>query len=285
MTTATEMEKQIILDWNNKISTPTTDLFKKLGLRGKAEHFGIRQFSPSAEWAQYNRQKSYSKTDIKIDSYKISLKSANDHIMMSAKKNEALATFMCVSNQLYGNKIPDIITAATKEMERMITTGVSPTTITKAKRAGDEVIAGAQREHDRIIDRIENVFDDPTFISYFIKEVLSGELKFGKNSDGSATHILHITNRPILHSLDDMDFIGETASHVDIRIDFKSVKKTQGPEYGMYRYWSILQLISKELIKDSIMYEESFLSKSFSYVLSLLSDIKQKIRVYQFDKT
>ena len=274
---AKDMEKQIVDDWNNNAGTPVTDYLKQMGCRGNAEHLGNRQFSPSAEWASYNRQKSYSKTDIKIGSHKISLKSMNDHIMMSAKKNEALATFMCVSNELYENRIPSLIMNITKEMEGLITKAVSPITIVRAKKAGVPEIINAEKKHAKILDSMERIFDDPVFITAFIKEVLSGRLKFGENSDGSATHILYLRDTPTLNSLDDMSFISNVAGHVDIRIDFKSVKKTQGSEYGMYRYWSVLQMISKELIKDSVIYEESFFKKSLSFVISVLSNIRKSI--------
>ena len=280
MSKATDFEKQIVDDWNNNISTPITTYLKKMGCRGNAEHLGKIQFSPSGVWSQYNSQKSFSKTDIKIGDHKISLKSMKDHIIMSAKKNEALATFMCVANELYDNRVPYVISVVTKEMENMITKGVSPITIAKAKKAGHVDILDAQKKHEEILDSMRHVFDDPVFQVYFLKEVLSGNLKFGKDSDGAATHILYLTDTPKLYDLDDTDFLGKLASHVEIRIDFKSSKKTQGMEWGQYRYWSVLQMISRELIKDSIIYEGSFLSKSFSYVLSLLSKIKNSISTW-----
>lgn len=276
--TAKEMEKQITADWNEKTDTPVITYLKQMGLKGNAEHVGNRQFSPSVMWARYNKQKSFSKTDIKIGDDKISLKSTNDHIVMSAKKNEALATFMCVAEELYDGKIPDLITDITKDMEQLVTTAVLPMTITRAKKANITEVMEAQKTHAEILDSMERVFKDPVFITYFIKEVLSGELKFGKNSDGAATHILYITeDKPILHSLDDINFLSKVAGDVDIRIDFKSVRKVTGPERGKFRYWSVLQMISKELIKDSVLYEDSFFKKGLSFVLSVLSGLKRLI--------
>lgn len=280
MSKATDIEKQIVEDWNNNVTTPTTTYLKKMGCRGNAEHFGKKQFSPSGEWSQYNAKKSYSKTDIKIGDHKISLKSLEDHIVMSAKKNEAIATFMCVSNQLYDNKIPQFVSLVTNEMEKMITKGVSPITIAKAKKAGHSEILDAQRIHDEILDTMRHVFDDPVFQVYFLKEVLSGELKFGKDSNGAATHILYLTNKPIIYDLDDTDFLGKLTNNIEIRIDFKTSKKTQGAEYGQYRYWSVLQMISREIIKDSVMYEDSIFKKSFSYIFSLFSKIKSVISTW-----
>lgn len=280
MSKATDFEKQIVEDWNNNITTPITTYLKKMGCRGNAEHFGKIQFSPSGEWSQYNPQKSYSKTDVKIGNHKISLKSMKDHIAMSAKKNEAIATFMCVANQLYDNRLPYVVSVVTKEMERMITKGVSPISIAKAKKAGNIEILDAQRKHDEILDIMRHVFDDPVFQVYFLKEVLSGELKFGKNSNGAATHILYLNETPVLYDLEDTDFLGKLANHIEIRIDFKSSKKTQGMEVGQYRYWSVLQMISREMIKDSVMYEDSMFKKSFSYILSFFSKIKQVISTW-----
>lgn len=272
-----EIEKQIVADWNEDKNTPVTTYLKQLGVKGTAEHIGNKQFSPTSSWAIYNTQKSYAKTDVKIGPYKISLKSANDHILMSAKKNEALATFMNVAETLYKNDIPNIVNDVIEGMNGLVTKGVSPLTITKAKKLGDPVIQGVEGKHRNLVELIERAFKDPVFNTYFIQEVLTGNLKFGKNSDAAATHILYITHKPIIHSLDDMGHISEIARSVDIRVDFKSVQKIQGSEVGKYRFWSVLQMISKELIKDSVMYEGSFMSKSYSYVLSILSDIKQSI--------
>lgn len=276
-----DMEKKIVSDWNENVSTPTTTYLKEIGLRGKAEHIGGMQFSPSAEWAQYNKQKSYAKTDIKIGTYNISLKSANDHILMSAKKNEAVATFMCVANSLYESEIPNVINDLIKEMNSMITTGVSPLSIAKAKKQGSPVIVDAEKKHREIIQSVETVFNDPVFNSYFIQEVLTGKLKFGADSDGSASHILYLTHKPILHDLSNMSYISEIARTVDVRIDFKSVQKIQGAEIGKYRFWSVLQMISKVLIQDSVLYEESFISKAHSYWVSLISNIKQSVSTWE----
>lgn len=273
-----DIEMKIVDNWNNGIDCPVTKLLRKEGWKGTAEHIGSTQYPPTTEWGQYNKQKSYAKTDIKIGNNKVSLKTTNDHIMLSAKKNEALATFMCVADSLYGNKIPSLLKDVTDDMEMMVTKGVSPLTIVKARKSGSEVITNADKRHKMIIDSMEKMFEnDPTFHAYFVREVLSGELKFGTGSDASATHIIVMGNKPILHSLDDMDFIGKVAGTVDIRVDFKSVKKWMGKEAGQYRYWSVLQMISKELIKDSIMYEEALLHRSISYILSLLSNIRQSI--------
>ena len=138
---AKDLEKTIVNDWNNNSDTEITEYLQLQGIKGTAEHIGSKQFPPTSEWKKWNKQKSYGKTDIKIggnntyNTYKISLKSTNDHIMMAAKKNEALATFMCVADELYEKKIPSIISELADVMEEMVS-GVSPITITKAKKAG-----------------------------------------------------------------------------------------------------------------------------------------------------
>ena len=248
-----------------------------MGIKGRAEHIGKSQFLPSKEWAKYNSPKSFAKTDIKIGTHKISLKSANDHILLSAKRNEAIATFMNVSEILYKNKVPEIVKDVVNSMNNMITTGVSPTTITKAKKLGEPIIKDAEQNHGEILHLIEKVFEDASFYTLFIKEVLSGELKFGKNSDAAATHILYITHKPILHSLSDLNYISEIAGNIDIRIDFKSVKKIGMGSAGKYRYWSVIQAISKHLIQESSVYEANFLSKAYSWILTIFTDIKQSI--------
>lgn len=281
MSKATDIELQIVDDWNNNKSSTIVNYLKKMGCKGTATHIGKKQFPPSDMWTKYNKQKSYSKTDIIIGKHKISLKSLQEHIIMSAKKNEALATFNCVSNELYKGKLPDIITDVIDEMENMITKQVSPLSIKQSKKSGNVDIIGIEEKHRQLLEMVEQSFDDPTFMVFFIKEVLSGELKFGKESDGSATHILILNDtKPILKSLDDTSFLSNIAKSIEVRIDFKSVRKTQGEERGMYRYWSVMQMISRELLKDSVLYENSIIKKSLSYVYSMLSKIKNYISTW-----
>lgn len=274
---AKDVEKQIVSDWNNNIKTPVTNYLNQIGIKGVAEHIGNKQYSPTSEWKVYNKQKSYAKTDIKIGEYKISLKSMSDHVLMSAKQGESIATFMCVADKLYGNKIPDIINEIVKEMSGMVTTASSPVKIAQAKREGNEVIKNAEGKHASIIEKINELFDNPVFIVSVVKEILTGELKFGKNSDGCATHILYITHKPILYSLNDQKHLQDLAGEINFTMDWKSVKKTQGSDYGAYRFWSVLQIINKSLIQGNDMFESSFFSKAYSYALSVFADIKQQI--------
>lgn len=277
-----DIEMSIVNNWNTGKECPVTKLLHSVGMKGTAVHIGSKQYPPTNEWKEWNKQKSYPKTDIKVGNDKISLKTTQDHILMSSKKNEALATFMCVADQLYGDKLPNVIKNITDEMESMVTKGVLPSTVVRARKTGNPLVLDADQRHDMILDYIEKMFEnDPTFHVYFIKEVLSGELKFGKNSDASADYIVVMGNKPTIHSLDDMDFIGKIAGTVDIRIDFKSSKKTQGKEAGMYRFWSVIQMISKELIKDSVIYEDTFISKSISFIISILSKIRQSITSWE----
>jgi hypothetical protein len=273
----TSIEKQIVSDWNSNNQTQITEYLKKMGLSGKAEHIGLKQYSPTPEWAVYKKQKSFAKTDIKIGDYKISLKTANDHILMSAKKDEATATLMMVAELIYGNMIPDLIYDAVMKMKDMVTSAVSPVTITKAKKSGTPIIKDAEQKHKYILQEILKTFNDKKFKTAFIQEVLTGRMKFGENSDGCATHILYITHKPILHPLTNTSFISDMANTIDIRVDFKSTRKIQGSEIGQYRYWSILQMISKEFIRDSVIYEDSYMTKPMSYLISILATVKKFI--------
>jgi hypothetical protein len=197
--------------------------------------------------------------------------------MMSAKQGEATATFMTVANELYGNKIPELVDEIIREMKGMVTTATSPTTITQAKKNKDKIILDAENTHHLILEKINELFDDPVFMVSFMKEVLSGEYKFGPNSDASSTHMLYITHKPILIDLEnDNGHIEDMARNIDVRIDFKSVRK-EGKDFNSYRYWSVLQLINKSLIGESMSEEGSFFSGIYSYLLSLLSDLKMKL--------
>jgi hypothetical protein len=280
MTKATDMEKQIVDDWNNDVNSPVTIYLKNKGITGEAIHLGKKQY---VGWKQYSNKpkKTYGKTDIKIDNYKISVKTVTEHIIMSAKKDEALNTFFAVSEQLFDGKISQIVSDLSDDISDLVTSGVSPQNILKSRKSKDRQIIDGDKKHQELLSRISDVFDDPVFYSYFIREALSGELKFGSESDGSATHLLNINDDiPSLHSVDDMSFIRKMADSVIIRVDFKTSRKVQGPERGMYRFWSVIQLINKTIITDSIMYE-SFVSRVRSIISEILTFLKRKIYTWK----
>lgn len=278
MSKATDIEQQVVDDWNNNRLTPVTHCLKKNKVVGEAIHIGKKQY---VAWSDYKPKKSYGKTDIVIGTHRISLKSTTEHILMSAKKDEAINTFLSVSNSLYPDRLDNIVDDIVEDISKLVTAGVLTQSIIKARKSGDSQIIKADENHRELLDQITEVFNDPVFYTYFVKEALSGELKFGKDCEGSATHLLHITgSKPIFHSVDDMNFISKLASNIQIRVDFKSARKVQGPERGMYRFWSVIQLVNKSLLEEGLIYE-SVIGRLRSLIMDIITYIKRKIQSWQ----
>ncbi len=275
----TKIEKMIVDEWNSGTKTEVVKYLKSKGFEGEAQHIGLKQFQVSKIWSTYKPGKSTAKTDIKIGDKKISLKTANDHIMMCAKQNESIATMMSVASGM-DDEFMVLLQEVSDKMKKMVS-GVSNVTISKAKKLGDPIIKDAELNNKVILDSLLKVFGNKEFKAKFIKEILSGKMKFGNLSDASADYMLYLTYKPILHDINDGNYIRDIIDTIDIRIDFKSTQKTQGPESGKYRYWSVLQIISKEFIKESSMNEGIF-NKPISFMMSIINKIKNWFDLFYF---
>jgi hypothetical protein len=154
-----------------------------------------------------------------------------------------------------------------KSLEDMVGSGFTSSTISKAKKS-DYLVQQAGIIHDSIKAEITDMFaNDPNYYKMAIREMLAGELKFGKGSPGVAEYILY--PEPELISIDSAKIFQKHT--MDIRVDFKSQSAPASGNVGNYRYWSVVQLIQKRLRMNE---DISIIQDIRNYIRNLFNSIR-----------
>ncbi|MFA5396994.1 MAG: hypothetical protein WC346_13375 [Methanogenium sp.] len=261
-----ELEQTITDNWNKNPKDGVTKYLKSMGLKGKAEKIGNIQFETSKVWQKYGgHPKSFGKADIKIGDSNISLKSTDDHLIFSGAKGESKAIFLSIANIHYKQKVSSILNRIVNHLDTMVGSAFTPSTIGKAKKT-DYLVQQAGIVHGKVKDEILHFFKkDEKFQKLAIKEMLSGKIKFGKDSLGVADYVLY--PGPELLSINDPKIF--TKADIDIRVDFKSQSAPASGNVNNYRYWSVVQLIQKRFRVDEDI-ENQYLKKDIGNLINLL---------------
>ena len=244
--TATQKEREIVKGVNGEETDPEIqpilDYLHRFNIHGPAKHMGLKLFPVSDRWSEYNPSKSLPKTDLIIGDMKISMKSKDRYQIMDANRNESLAIFNNVSEdmQLIKSKVSkDIL----NNLQNFVLHAVAKSTVGKA-RSTDPVMQEASKTHAELTKNLEIMFSNNTlFKRNFVREVVSGMIKFGVDSEASATHILSVTpNEMVLAPIDDA-FVSKLAGNVQIDVSFSSAASRGIEAKGKYRYWSVIRMI------------------------------------------
>jgi hypothetical protein len=269
-----KLEESIVSNWNANSKDPLTTYLKSTGLKGKAINIGSVQFDTAREWQKHGgAKKSFGKSDISIGKASISLKSTNNHLIFSGAKGESKALFLSVANKTAKKRLAAIVDDVIKSLDDMVSSGITSSTVAKAKKT-DYIIQQAGLIHESIKAEIIEMFNNNTeFKNHCIREMISGQLKFGPNSPGSAEYILY-ADVPELISIDGTKIFDHITT--DIRVDFKSQSAPTHIPLGSYRFWSVVQLIQKKLRLDEgidiLGNIRTYIRTLFNYLRSLLID-------------
>jgi len=270
---------------------------KKMGISGKAEVLGASQIEVTKKWAQYWEPESVPgstktpKTDFKVgNSYKISLKTGGAAQLMSAGKNESVATFYAA---IEGSGVD--VTGMVKRIEKAMN-NLSPSTLAQSdltaeiKKGKDKVVVAANEAHKVLMSDMRKVFAEvPQFAYHFAKEAMTGKIKFGGN-DGTCNYFLCVSDdgsKIKLVSTSDSSYISKVAKRMKVTVRFKSTsEKIKGGKTGRYRYWSAVALIVDKLTEEISAYDGQVLTegiigniwnKVMSFVKTLVSGIVEWI--------
>lgn len=275
--TSSQVEREIVKGINGESVDaeiqPILDYLHRFGIRGTARHIGSKQFSVTPEWTEHNPSKSLPKTDLIIGDMKISMKTKDRYQIMNANRNESLAIFTTVADDmsLIKTKISkDIIS----NLQDFVLHAVSKSTVGKA-RSTDPVMLAAKETHEELTRNLEILFsNNALFKRGFIKEVLTGELKFGSSSDASATHILTLTpNEMVLNPIDD-GFVSKISSNVMLNVSFSSSASKGIEAKGKYRYWSVIRMIVDHLFESKLIYANGRMNESaVSYLREIINTL------------
>lgn len=243
----------------------------------EAIHFGRSSEPLTSSWSDYGGTDSTPKTDLMLknkktgENIRVSVK-CGDAQLMSAKKGEATATLKNIMDK-HGDdlkkepKTRKAVQQLLKEMEESwITTAQTPTG-KPGEHKVSRFLAGGDLEgqipemmkidelHKEHTQRFSELMENSTvFKRAIIHESMTGEMKFGKDSDACATHVLSMNRDGTKAKLIkiDPDYIDKVAlpANLNILTRFKSSqieKSVEGKKQktGAYSYWSALGMIVK----------------------------------------
>jgi hypothetical protein len=232
---------------------------------GNAVHYGGGSDKVSAFWSKYGAGAAASsrtpKTDLIIGTKTISLKIGAGQLM-SGKGPEATATFFAALEEAgddlkKSREVNDCITEIKKFSE-----GYIKDTITNMKKnnwatAPLEII-NVEQVHKNTMQILGTLFEkDKKFQKAFIKEAMTGNVKFGKSSKASADYFLVGSKDGTaisFHDIDKGDYVDKVISRTTISVKHKttSEQKVVGGvkvKTGRRKWWSALGLSTKDMTK------------------------------------
>jgi len=234
---ATNMEMAIVQVWNDydtqykdlkEVAISICDYLEKgMGISGKAFHMGAESLPLNKNWSKYGGIDRTPKTDLIIGNYKISLKKTGGSQLVSGSKKETSSILYSVAEELgifedvkskFDEYIQELAYNKRAEIKQ---------TVTSLRNSGDKDIKLVDEMHKNLTIALNNYFKtNSLYRRGIIKETITGNNKFGKSSDGSATHVLIYNDRSLnhrLYSVDDESFISHISSSSDFQFSFKSM--------------------------------------------------------------
>tara|TARA_R110000851_G_scaffold166275_4_gene311542 strand:+ start:3029 stop:6835 length:3807 start_codon:yes stop_codon:yes gene_type:complete len=235
----------------------------------EAIHFGRSSEPLTSAWSDKGGTDSTPKTDLMLknkktgENIRVSVK-CGDAQLMSAKLGEARATLENIMEK-HGDELKKepktrkAVQGLLKEMqESWVTTAQTP----KGSAGENKVskfLAGGEKEgdikglkeiddlHKEHTQRFSELMESSTvFKRAIIHESMTGEMKFGKDSDACATHVLSMNRDGTKSKLIqiDPDYIDKVALPANLNI-LTRFKSSQRQKTGSYSYWSALGMIVK----------------------------------------
>lgn len=264
------LEWAIATAWNEtrKITEvkPVIEFLKNKKLSGKAVDISTKMYPVSPEWGVYHNKKSKSKTDIIIGDKRISVKSTTQSQLMKYGKLESKALFMTVFENLKIKKL-NMINEILSKLEEFINTSIIDASV--SERQNDPVVIKGNKVHAEMNELLLKFFNENPMFKYgLVNEAITGQLKFGKDSIATATHILDIKDKNnIKFNIIDKNVIDKILPKVKVDVSFSSTSKKKGE----YKFYSTVRLIVQELSKKN----EGIISSIGSYIKNLLTNLKK----------
>ena len=237
---------------------------RKMGVKGKGLVLGADQIEVTELWSQYwlpgkvPASTKTPKTDFKIGTNKISLKTGGAAQLMSGGKNESVATFYAAVDRL-GLNLGGMASRIEQAMLNLSPSSIAQSDLKSEIKLGkDKMVKAANEAHKVLMADMKKMFaSNPDFAYEFAYEAMTGDVKFGGN-DGTCSHFLSVSddgNTIKLVGVGDEAYVRKVASKMKVSVRFKTTsEKTGGKKTGRYRYWSAIGLIVDKLTET---YEEA----------------------------
>ena len=239
-----------------KIAQKLIQLEPAIGRQKFAFHYGRGNPPVTSAWSKYGAGKQAAsrtpKTDLYIGDYNISLKIGAAQLMSGARE-EALATFYNALEQSESDISKDPVINECIEVIEKFTSGITNgTTAQVIKNKSDKAVVEADAVHKITMEKLRTLFEtNEKFRLAFIREAMTGHIKFGKDSRASADYFLvadHSGSSVEFHSIDDDAYVKKVANASNISVKMKSTSvKSKSAKAGDRRWWSALGLVTKDL--------------------------------------
>lgn len=296
------LEAVIVATWNKETPPATKTIasdagpkivkyLKAQGITGaKASKLEAKGVSVTKAWAQFWAPESVPgstktpKTDIMIGSNRISLKMGNAQLM-SGGQNESKATFYAAAQSTGG--MTKEMQKIWSKMDELAKSSVASGQVEAQLKAGkDKMLIQANKVNKDVMEGMRDIFStNPEFRRAFVREAMTGEVKFTKKSEAFAEYVLSTTpngDKSSLHKAVDKSFLDKVANKTNVTVRFKSSSvKAKGTKTGEYRYWTVVSLgikkLEEEIESAGNLLTEGILTTIFQKVKSFMTSLFTKI--------
>lgn len=269
---------------------------KKEGISGaKAIKLETAGVDVTKEWSQFWEPESVPgstktpKTDIMIGKNRISLKMGAAQLM-SGGPNESKATFYAATQAIGG--MTEELEKIWKKMDELAKSSVASSDIKgELKKGKDKVLMKANKVNNEVKEAMRVAFNtNEEFKRAFVKEAMTGEVKFSKRADAYAEYVLSTTpdgSKVNLHKATNKAFLDTVAEKTNVTVRFKTTSvKSKGEKTGKYRYWAVVALgiskLEEEINAAGDLLTEGVISSIFqrvkNYMISLFTSIWNSIK-------
>ena len=209
------------------------------------------------------------KTDILIGKNRISLKMGPAQLM-SGGPNESKATFYAALKSMEKSG-QDVDSELFKDIWSKIST-LTKGAISKGKVEGelkkekDKFLTQANKVNNEVKVLMQKAFtDNQDFRKAFVREAMTGEIKFSAKSTAYAEYVLSSDSAgdsPHLYKATNEAFLSKVAQKTGVTVRFKSTSiKSKGVKTGEYRYWAVVALGVKKLEEEIEAHDGMFLTE------------------------
>ena len=307
-------EEIIVAAWNGKPEPKTKSIppdagkkivkyLKSQNITGKsASKLATKGIDVTSDWSKFWLPENVPpttktpKTDILIGDNRISLKMGAAQLM-SGGPNESRATFYAAIRSIEKSG-QDINYELFKDIWSKIST-LTKSGIAKGKVEGelkkgkDEFLSQANKVNNEVKVLMQKAFsDNQDFRKAFVREAMTGEIKFSTKSTAYAEYVLSSDSAgdaPHLYKATNEAFLSKVAQKTGVTVRFKSNSvKSKGTKTGEYRYWAVVALGVKKLeeeieIHDGMFLTEGIIGGIIQRVTNFIMSLFQK--AYEYLKT
>ena len=293
-------EEVIVAAWNGKPAPKTETIapdagkkivkyLKSQNITGKtASKLSTKGVEVTSEWSKFwlpekvPHPTKTPKTDILIGDNRISVKMGPAQLM-SGGPNESKATFYAALRSMEKSGI-NIEQDLFKEIWSKIDT-LTKGAIAKGKVEGelqkgkDKFLTNANKVNNDVKVLMQKAFaENEEFRRAFIREAMTGEVKFNTKSTAYAEYVLSSDSggdAPHLYKSTNKAFLNKVVAKSGVTVRFKSVSiKSKGVKTGEYKYWAVIGLGVKKLEEELEYYNGALLTEN------IITGIIERVKTY-----